>query len=209
MGKINEISEKKKKRVKRSPEVIKAEKEAKAAKKVARDAAAARALIITKLNILDKGEIVHIISKMLSSGEIKESSINKHIPKPDMNIHFNKARALTTEIYCALPYSRYGSKTDNFGFKRAKSANNAAKKYILDNAKVLKKSKQWTAVKEYATGMIPIAESMVEFDDEKNNAARNKVKETLVKMQKEANKKLGISSASSSPSSSNSNSNLA
>ena len=55
--------------------------------------------------------------------------------------------------------------------------------------------------------MIPIAESMVEFDNDKNNAARNKVKETLVKMQKDANKKLGISSASSSPSSSSSSSN--
>ena len=144
---------------------------------------------------------------MLNSGEIKESSINKHIPKPDMNSHFNKARALTNKIRRALPYSRFGSNTDDFGFKRAKSANNAAKKYILDNANVFKKSKQWTAVKEYATGMIPIAESMVEFDNDKNNAARNKVKETLVKMQKDANKKLGISSASSSPSSSSSSSN--
>lgn len=88
----------------------------------------------------------------------------------------------------ALPNSRFGSSADHYGYKRAASANNACKKYIVDHAGVFKKAKQWPAAHEFAVAMLKI--NMIDFDVPEDNAARNKVKEVLSALKAEAESKV-------------------
>ena len=93
---------------------------------------------------------------------------------------------LVKAISRALPNSRWGSCTDNYGYKRCASACNTAKRKFLEGVKQYKSSKQWGAAKEFADRALPIARQMVVFDHDGNNGARSAVLTALVSLQAEA-----------------------
>ena len=93
---------------------------------------------------------------------------------------------LVKAISRALPNSRWGSCTDNYGYKRCASACNTAKRKFLEGVKQYKSSKQWGAAKEFADRALPIAHQMVVFDNEANNGARSAVLAALKTLQTEA-----------------------
>lgn len=70
------------------------------------------------------------------------------------------------------------------------ASHDRCKKYIVDTAKGFKKAKQWAAARDYAAGMLPIAQDMVQFDCPGDCKARDGAIGALTALRDEADSKL-------------------
>ena len=165
-----------------------------AAESKAESKAAAAALkgVVAKLGVLDRSQLSGVLQALLETGSVTPAKVESLLPAPDMSAYVKEGERLSAAIRRALPNTRWGSCTDHFGYKRCTSANNACKKYIVDNAKLFKSAKQWQAAREYATAMLPVARGMVDFDLPEDCKARNATIDTLTSLKSEAESKLGI-----------------
>ena len=173
------------------PAAKKAKAEAKVAAAAAKSAAADNKSVIARLGVLDKAQLTAVLKGLVESGKVSAGDIEGVLPAPDMSTYVKEGERLSTAIRRALPNSRWGSCTDHYGYKRCASANNACKKYILDNAKVFKAAKQWPTALEYAAAMLPVARGMVSFDLPDDCKARDAAIATLTALKAEAEGKLG------------------
>jgi len=146
--------------------------------------------IAGKLAVLDSTQLSKVIMALFDNGTVSADALELVLPQPDMEPLFSEGRRLVQLIRRALPNSRWGSSTNAFGYKRAASANNAAKKYIVDNAKVFRTSKQWASAISYVEGMLEVAKDMEVFDQPEHYKARTTAIETLVKLRMDAEAKL-------------------
>lgn len=158
----------------------------------AKAANAATKAVIAKLGVLDRSQLADVVKRLLENGSVPASAVDALLPAPDMSLYVKEGARLCNAICRALPNSRWGSCTDHYGYKRCASANNAAKKYIVDHAKVFKTAKQWQAAREYCIAMLPVARNMVDFDCVDDRKAKNATIETLQKLKIEAESKLGL-----------------
>ena len=149
-------------------------------------------VVIAKLGVLDRQQLAGVLQALLENGTVPPEKVESLLPSPDMSAYVKEGERLSAAIRRALPNSRYGSCTDHYGYKRCASANNACKKYIVDNAKVFKSAKQWQAALEYAMAMLPVAEGMVDFDLPEDCKARNAAIDQLTALMTEAESRLGI-----------------
>lgn len=158
----------------------------------AKAASAALKGVIAKLGVLDRQQLAGVLQALLENGTVPPEKVETLLPSPDMSAYVKEGERLSAAIRRALPNSRYGSCTDHYGYKRCASANNACKKYIVDNAKVFKSAKQWQAALEYAMAMLPVAQGMVDFDLPEDCKARNAAIDQLTSLMTEAESRLGI-----------------
>jgi hypothetical protein len=150
-------------------------------------AAAAEVKAVTgKLAVLDRAQLQQVVGTLLSSGAVSASAVEAVMPAPDMEPLFKEGQRLANAIRRALPNSRWGSCTDHYGYKRCASANNACKKFICDHAKSFKAAKQWPASRDYAEGMLDIANGMVHFNCPDDNKARDAAIGALTALHEEA-----------------------
>jgi len=169
-----------------------------AKKPKAPSAAAEAKATAAKLAVLDRAQLQALLKSLLEAGSVLPAEVESLLPAPDMSAYTKEGERLCNAIRRALPNSRWGSCTDHYGYKRCASAANAAKKYIVDHAKVFKSSKQWPAALEYANAMLPVANGMVEFDLAADCKARDAAIGALTSLKAEAMGKMGIAAASSS-----------
>jgi hypothetical protein len=167
----------------------------KAATAEAKAAAASLKGIVAKLVVLDRQQLSGVLQALLETGAVSPEKIESLLPAPDMSAYVKEGERLSAAIRRALPNSRFGSSTDHYGYKRCASANNACKKYIVDNAKLFKSAKQWQAAREYAVAMLPVARGMVEFQVPGDCKARNSAIDNLTSLKAEAESKLGMPSS--------------
>ena len=142
--------------------------------------------LLPKLEVLDKSQLATLVCTLVDAGHVAPQSVLDAMPSADLEPLLKELEKLVNAISRALPNSRWGSCTDNYGYKRCASACNTAKRKFLESVKQYKSSKQWGAAKEFADRALPIARNMVVFDHDGNNGARSAVLTALTALQAEA-----------------------
>lgn len=138
----------------------------------------------SRLTALDKGQLVELVLKLADKDR---AAVEALLPSqgdvaPVLADLDRKVKAIAK----ALPNSRFGSNTDTYGYKRAASANAAAKKAFMDAISTYKKAKAWATAAAFADRALPVARNMVHFNSPDHNKARDAVAEALLKLQAEA-----------------------
>ena len=147
--------------------------------------------LLPMLQVLDKAQLAQLVCQLVDDGEVDEAAVLSRLPSADLEPILAECEKCVKAIRRALPNSRWGSCTDNYGYKRCKSAVATAKRKLLEGAKQFKTSKQWATAKDFATRALPIARDMVVFDHHDNNGARTAAIDALTKLREEAASKLG------------------
>ena len=78
--------------------------------------------IKNQLKTLEKNQIIDIFMELLNKHESLTNETLELIPKPDLSAMFKKHEKLIKAIERAKPNSRFGSTSDNYSYKRCKSA---------------------------------------------------------------------------------------
>ena len=143
-------------------------------------------MLASRLDVLEKKQLVDVLIGCVADGALTAEQILAKLPSADLQPKIDECRRLVNAVGRHLPNSRFGSATDNYGYKRCASANGAAARAFKTTAAEYKRSGQWAVAAEFCERALPIARDMIEWDDESNNSARNSVLDVLAKLQAEA-----------------------
>jgi hypothetical protein len=149
-------------------------------------------VLASSLSVLEKGQLVDLVIGLVADGAVSSDAVSAKMPGADLQPVLDECQRLVNAIRRHLPNSRWGSCTDNYGYKRCAAANNAAARAFKTHAADLKKAAQWGVAAAFADKALPIARGMVEWDSEANNGARNSAIDALTKLKQEADAKAAV-----------------
>lgn len=145
-----------------------------------------------KLSVLDKAQLVHLVQDLIANGSLDAAAVAAALPAPDLAPKLAECARLVRLISKSLPYTKYGSKYDHFGYKRCATAVNAAKKALIDSGNELARCKQWAVALKYGNDALVIAEEMPTWNQDSDNGARTAVFKFLHGLVDEASKHVAV-----------------
>jgi hypothetical protein len=112
---------------------------------------------------------VDVVVDCIYNGSLEEESLFTVMPLASCEHQLQSLQKASNAISRALPYSKWGSPRDHFGFKRCSTAVTAFKKVWNDNISLLAGGESKLFL-DYAKGALDILESSVNFNQEGDNA---------------------------------------
>lgn len=131
---------------------------------------------------LSREQLSDVLLNYVAAGTIAEADLVAHLPSPDLKPVAEALQKANNAIRKSLPNSRYGSCTDDFGYRRCATHVVAFKKLIAEEAKTLEAAGAWMTVLDFCVLAEEEAEKSVVWDNDKKNSWRGTVDKNLKRL---------------------------
>lgn len=149
--------------------------------RIGKPAARGSAALRKRLLSLSAAQLTDMLLDLVDIPQLQEA-----VPAPNVDELTTAVAKASRAVRKALPYSRYGSSTDEYGFKRARTANAALKKAVTDTLRRSDASTDPPSMLTVVDFLVyHLRDELVRFDNPKHNdwirVAEKKAAATVVR----------------------------
>ncbi|XP_041373637.1 tethering factor for nuclear proteasome STS1-like [Gigantopelta aegis] len=135
-----------------------------------------------RLSSLSNQQLVDIITGLAGNQPDLQQDIEELIPAPDITPLVENLNFFRKNILKAVPYSRYGTNTDAFCFRRCKTHVMSFKEACVSQGKQLQEAGSWCALCEYVKQAWSEVGELPDWDNENHCSAKRLCFKSLAAM---------------------------